>query len=59
MNNNQLQEAIRVTQELAANKDAWGSAKELAIAHLRELYAIQRVRANMAITPRVTLGDIK
>jgi hypothetical protein len=59
MNNNQLQEAIRLTQELAADKDAWGSAKELAIAHLRELYAVQRARANMAITPRITLGDIK
>jgi len=59
MNNRQLQEAIDKTQQLAMSKDAWSSAKELAIKHLERLYNIQIIRAQMANTPRVTLGDIK
>jgi hypothetical protein len=59
MNNAQLQEAIKTTQELAMNKDAWGAAKELAITHLRKLYEVQAIRAGLAPAPRFTFQETK
>ena len=59
MNNRQLQEAIDKTQQVVMNKDLWNSVKDLSIKHLEKLYNIQAARAEMAITPRTTLQDIK
>jgi hypothetical protein len=63
MNNRQLQEAIDKTRDfLTVTGTAAGplyQAREESKKHLAQLEAIQRGRAQLASTPRVTLEDIK
>ena len=62
MNNRQLQQAIDSARNfIAIVGTASGplyEAREVTKKSLGELERVQAIRANMAVTPRVTLGDI-
>jgi len=62
MNTRQLQEAIDKLMAFCITKDGGypqDRYRESASKHLEELLVIQRTRAAMATTPRITLQDIK
>jgi hypothetical protein len=64
MNNRQLQDAIDkarafIATPVAGTMTAAARAKETTVNRLQELEHIQVVRAQMANTPRITLGDIQ
>ena len=62
MNARQLQEAIDKLMVFCLSKDGGYSQdryRESASKRLEDLLLIQRARAEMATTPRITLGDIK
>ena len=62
MNTRQLQEAIDKLMVFCLSKDGGYNQdryRESASKHLDELLLIQRTRAAMAHTPRITLQDIK
>jgi len=63
MNARQLQDAIDKTRAFvsipADGMESLLTAKKESVKHLAQLELIQRVRAEMAHTPRITLQDIK
>jgi len=63
MNNRQLQQAIDSARNFIAltgtpSGPLW-EARAATKKSLEELEKVQVIRANLAVTPRVTLGDIK
>lgn len=63
MNNRQLQDAIDKTRAFvsiaADGMESLLTSKKESVKHLAHLELIQRVRAEMARTPRITLKDTK
>lgn len=64
MNNRQLQEAIDkarafISNPVASSMDVAVRAKATTLNRLQELEHIQVARAQMANTPRITLGDLE
>lgn len=62
MNNRQLQEAIDKTMAFCLNTEGGYSQdryRETVSKHLERLLHVQVARAQMANTPRITLGDLE